>query len=293
MQGSKQQRHQDLSQFDSMTTDELRELLRSDALKKEEDASLDIDATLYIAGVIASREQGPDTDAAWEEFERSYLPNDGEKTFYEEILSDPNDPVHASPVRPKAKRRLLRFSLIAAAAALLISATAFTAAKIGWFHTWNTEELWLQQAREAAPVQAAALPKPAYYDEMAEALDSIDAPAHMIPLWIPEGYEMVTCESTITASMSSYVFGFSNQEQHKIILQYSAYSNSYSRLYSIDEGSPDIYTAGDIKHSIMTNIDSYGAVWWRKGFECFLYGYENRDDLIKTIDSLYMEVQNE
>ena len=284
MQGSKQQRHQALSQFDSMTTDELRELLRNDALKKEEDASLNIDATLYIAGVIASREQGPDTNAAWEEFENSYLPSTGEKTIYEEI---------ASSFRPKAKRRLLRFSLIAAAIAILISATAFTAAKIGWFHTWNTEELWSQQTREAPPAQATALPKPAYYDEMAEALDSIDAPAHMIPLWMPEGYELTTSESTTTASMSSYVFGFSIQNQNWIVLQYLSYAKSDAFLYFIDKDSPDVYTAGGIDHSILTNMGSYGAVWWDRDCECFIYGYENRDDLNKTIDSFYMEVQHE
>ncbi len=293
MQGSEQQRRQDLSQFDSMATDELRELLRNDALKKEADASLDIDATLYIAGVIASRENAPDTDAAWEEFERSYLPDAGKKTLYEEILSDPSEPVSASSVSPKAKLRLLRFSLVAAAAALLISATAFTAAKIGWFHTWNTEELWARLSRETAPAQATALPKPTYYDEMAEALDSIDAPAHMIPLWMPAGYNMITSESTTTSSTSSYAFSFGNADQQWIILQLSSYSNGNAYSYSIDKGSPDVYTAGGIDHSILTNMDSYGAVWWFGNFECFLYGYENRDDLIKTIDSLYMEVQNE
>ena len=293
MQGSEQQRRQDLSQFDSMTTDELRELLRNDALKKEADASLDIDATLYIAGVIASRENAPYTDAAWEEFERSYLPDAGKKTLYEEFLSDPNELVSTSSVSPKAKRRLLRFSLIAAAAALLISTTAFTAAKIGWFHTWNTEELWSRQARETTPAQATALPKPTYYDEMAEALDSIGAPAHMIPLWMPDGYELVRSESAFMSPLISYAFSFGNADQQWIILQFSTYSNSNGYSYSIDEGSPDVYVSGGIKHSILTNLDSYGAVWWDRDCECFIYGYENRDDLIKTIDSLYMEVQNE
>ena len=293
MQGSKQQRRQDLSQFDSMTTAALRELLRNDALKKEADASLDIDATLYIAGVIASRENTSDTDAAWKEFERSYLPDVGEKTLYEEILYDPSEPVNASSVRPRAKRRLLRFSLIAVAAALLISATAFTAAKIGWFPTWNTEELWSRQAREATPVQATAMPKPIYYDEMAEALDSIDAPAHMIPLWLPDGYEMTTSEANVIGPFISYVFGFSNADQQWIVIQYSSYTNNNMHLYSIDEDSPDVYTAGGIDHSILSNMDSYGAVWWDRDCECFIYGYESKDDLIKTIDSLYLEVQNE
>ena len=293
MQGSEQQRRQDLSQFDSMTTDELRELLRNDVLKKEADASLDIDATLYIAGVIASREHTPDTYAAWEEFERSYLPDASEKTLYEEILSDPSEPVKASSVRAKTKRRLLRFSLIAAAAALLISTTAFTAAKIGWFHTWNTEELWSRQARETTPAQATALPKPAYYDEMAEALDSIGAPAHMIPLWMPEGYELMTIEPNLTDLFVSYAFSFSKTNQQWIILQISSYPNRDTYLYSIDEGSPDVCTTSGIRHSIFANMDSYGAIWWYGNYECFLYGYENRDDLIRTIDSLYMEVQNE
>ena len=293
MQGSKQQRRQDLSQFDSMTTDELRGLLLNDAFKKEADASLDIDATLYIAGVIASRENAPDTDAAWEEFERSYLPDAGEKTLYEEILSDPSEPINASSVRPRAKHRLLRFSLIAAAAALLISATAFTAAKIGWFHTWNTEELWSRQAREAAPAQATALPKPAYYDEMAEALDSIGAPAHMIPLWIPEEYDLVRQEVLNAPTSTSLIIIFRDTKSNEITFSYSSYATNDTSIFSKDVGSPDIYTTGGMDHSILTNMDSYGAVWWDRDCECFIYGYENRDDLIKTIDSLYMEVQNE
>ena len=201
--------------------------------------------------------------------------------------------VSASSVRPKAERRLLRLSLIAAAVTLLISATAFTAAKIGWFHTWNTEELWARQARETAPVQTTPLPKPVYYDVIAEALDPIDAPAHMIPLWMPAGYKMIASESTTTASTSSYAFSFGNANLQWIILQLSSYSNSNAYSYSIDEGSPDVYTAGGIDHSILTNMDSYGAVWYRENYECFIYGYENRNDLIKTIDSFYMEVKNE
>ena len=292
MQGSEQKRHPDLSQFDAMTTEELREILRNDALKKEDDASLNIDSTLYIAGEIASREDKPDADAAWKEFERSYLPDAGKRTLYEEILAGSIEPAAAS-VRPRAKCRLLRFSLIAAAIVLVLSATAFAAAKIGWFPTWNSEELWSRQTRDERSVQVTPLPKPSYYDEMAEALDSVDAPTHMIPLWMPDGYELASSEHRITSPIILYGFSFSNADQQWILLQFSSYSNSDAYLYSIDEDSPDIYTAGGIDHSILTNTDSYGAVWWDRDFECFLYGYENREDLIKTIDSFYMEVQNE
>ena len=292
MHGSEQKRYPDLSQFYAMSTEELREILRNDALKKEDDASLNIDSTLYIAGEIASREDKPDADAAWKEFERSYLPDAGKRTLYEEILAGSIEPAAAS-VRPRAKRRLLRFSLIAAAIVLVLSATAFAAAKIGWLPTWNSEELWSRQSREARSVQVTPLPKPSYYDEMAEALISTDAPAHMIPLWMPEGYEMIASEANITSPFVSYTFGFSNASQHKILLQLSSYSNSAAYLYSIDEGSPETYIVDGIKHSILTNMDSYGAVWWRENYECYIYGYESREDLIKTIDSLYMEVQIE
>ena len=292
MHGSEQKRYPDLSQFYAMSTEELREILRNDALKKEDDASLNIDSTLYIAGEIASREDKPDADAAWEEFERSYLPDAGKRTLYEEILADSNEPA-AAPTRPKAKHRLLRFSLIAAAIVLVLSATAFAAAKIGWFPTWNATKLWSRRARNERSVQVTPLPKPPYYDEMAEALNSIDVPAHMIPLWIPEGYEMTTIEANTTATIASCIFGFSGHDQQYILLQYLSYADSDAYLYSIDEGSPDIYTAGGIKHSILANMESYGAVWWRENYECYIYGYESKDDLIKTIDSLYMEVQND
>lgn len=293
MECSGQHSRQVFSRFDAMSTDELREILRNDAFKKEDDAELDIDATLYIAGVIASREDATDTDAAWAEFERSYLPDVGHTTLYEEILSGSERADPVSHANGEWKRRLVRLSLIAAAVTLLLSATAFVAASIGWFRVWNADELWSRQARSEQSAQVTAMPKPSYYDEMAEALDAIGAPENMIPLWLPDGYSLTRRANIGVKSTTSLLFIFSNKKHKEIVLKYTSYNTGASSLYSKDEEAPLTYTAGGVEHTILTNINSYGAVWWRRSFECSIYGYESRDYLIKTIDSMYMEVKNE
>ncbi len=116
----------------------------------------------------------------------------------------------------------------------------------------------------------------------------------------PPGWLMQALKYTIhnmirgRAILTSFSTTFSNVKNNEITLINSSYTtNDTSITYSKDAGSPETYTAGGVKHSILTNIDSYGAVWYRENCECFIYGYESKDDLIKTIDSLYMEVQNE
>ena len=298
MQGFANQSRPDLSRFEAMSTDELKEILRNDAFAKEDDPDADISAILYISEIVAKREGTPDPKAAWVEFERSYLPDaDKGPNLYELIAAE--EPAVSRPRRTRRRSRVLRLALAAAAAMVLAVSAAFAVSHVGWFRAWNIDYLWSKLARSEQSAQTEIMPKPDYYDEMAEALEAIGAPEHMIPLWLPEGYEMVECVTMDIAYYTSLTVSFRDESGGEIIFTYSGYaadefSSSYvadnTTLFSKDDAELDIFTAGGVKHSILTNMDSYEAVRWQRDFECSVSGFDNRDDLIKTIDSMYMEV---
>ena len=66
----------DFSHFDKLSTEELREILRQDSLS--EDSSSDVDAILYITGLLVSRSgsanDSVEVEKAWESFKENYYP---------------------------------------------------------------------------------------------------------------------------------------------------------------------------------------------------------------------------
>ena len=299
MLGFANQSRPDLSRFEAMSTDELKEILRNDAFAKEDDNTTDISAILYISEIVAEREGTPDSKAAWAEFERSYLPDADKGPNLYELIAAEERPVASRPRRIRRRSRVLRLALAAAAVMVLAVSAAFAVSHAGWFRAWNIDYLWSKLARSEQSAQTEAMPKPDYYDEMAEALEAIGAPDHMIPLWLPEGYEMAECVSMDYSYYTALTVSFRDKNSGEIIFAFSGYatedfSSSYvadsTSLFTKDNGDPDIFTAGGVDHTILTNMDSYESFWWRESFECSISGFESRDDLIKTIESMYMEV---
>lgn len=77
-----------LSQYDSMDTEALQELLREDA-KKNSIQDQELEVLLYILQILAQRDQRPrkSTEEAWEEFQRRCL----------QAVNPPELPLSAAP----------------------------------------------------------------------------------------------------------------------------------------------------------------------------------------------------
>ena len=75
----------EFTNFDSMSTEALREILLQDSLVLEGEG-YDVDAILYIMQVLAGREEGrPSVDEAWRIFNEYYRSDDCDGTsLYDE-----------------------------------------------------------------------------------------------------------------------------------------------------------------------------------------------------------------
>ena len=115
--------NRDFTQYDSMTTEELEEILRMDA-KAPEGQESDTDLLLYIMGVLSDRNAnntGKTALEAWESFQTQYL---SAEEAYPEHDRETNQPV-------KLPRTWLR-RMIAAAAVMALRCAARRASSAGY-----------------------------------------------------------------------------------------------------------------------------------------------------------------
>lgn len=190
-----------------------------------------------------------------------------------------------SAPRPKKRRRWLRAALAAAAVAAVLTGAAYAAGILGGRPHWNEELFWFSPPGEwSAPDTA---PAGRRFAALEEALSYYGAPDNMVPAYTPAGYKRGTFDCL---SMGGSVFlgaVWNDGQGGAIFLSYVLYGTGDRTIYSKDGGDPEIYVSGGVEHYIMTNMDRYLAVWQRDDFECSVSGFESREELIKTIDSMY------
>lgn len=295
--------HKDFSRFDGMSTAELERLLCRDFMASGEES--DMDMVLYILEVMEKREGEEPTgrytgvEDAWASFQEHYMPcvGDGLSLYGGEEEPDARGAAAEASPAPGAKRpkRFARAACIAAAAAVLLMGTAYAAGALPWLPGWDSEMFWFAGPEETAAAAPAPAPSPRTFAALEEALVYYGAPDNMVPAYIPEGYELgeFYCYNTGGGDVFMGTL-WSDSEGSAIIFDYvlyaangQVYSENGRTHYYKDEGDPEIYTAGGVEHYIMTNAGKYLAVWQREDFECSMSGFASREELIKTIDSMY------
>lgn len=284
--------HPDFSRFDALSTEKLKEILYQDSFLPEDEA-LDPNLLIYISKIVAEREQQipgndyPDTKDALSEFRRYYLPTLDDEDWGEDVENAPPQPI---PSEKKQSKRPVRF-IISIAAAVAIVLTLISAAYAGvfdWFARWTKDDFYLLFGdREAAAIEDATSDVLDKYALFCYALSEYNVPNNIVPPYIPEGYVFTDFETISIDHCDLLIATFKNSDGNMIHLDYSIYSESISTLYPKDEDSPDTYVAGGVDHIILTNMGNFQATWQRENVECSISGYLSRDELIKSIDSMY------
>lgn len=199
------------------------------------------------------------------------------------MKSSPEDMVAS----PQGLRHTLRIMLAAAGAAVLLMGTAYAASVLGWIPGWDSDNFWFSQAEEMDMLEP---PSPREdFGSVEEALAYYGAPEDMLPTYVPEGYALI--EFYCFADELSAIFGISYQNgDNYISFDYLlAIAGDTVTGHTKDEDAPEIYTFHGVEHYVMTNVGKYKAIWQRGRFQCSISGFESREELIKTINSMYTE----
>ena len=264
----------DFGKYDSMTTEELEEILRLDAEMPEGQES-DINKILYIMEVLAERKtnnshSGNTTLKAYESFKQNYMPE----------TEDDVIPIKTS----RRSHRWLR-SLTAAAAVLAILLVGSVTAKAFGVNIWKNVVQWTQDTFHFGnwgdADQANNLP----YDSLREALNHGRINTPIEPTWFPDGYELTDITVDLTPQKKTYKAKYENGEQ---ILRITVrdHLDGVPVYTEQSDGLIEEYQVADTVYYLLSNNEQNKAVWAYASYECDISGDVTIDELKKMIDSI-------
>lgn len=270
----------DFSKYDSMKTEELEEILRLDAetpVGQESDEEL----LFYVMGVLADRRNNTEVTGktaleAYESFKQHYLPEE------EEI-----DPV--PDVRERKAHKTIRWPrrLTAAAAAVVIVMFGSMTINVRGCNIWETVVTWAQETfhfgdGEYIPAKSKSdLP----YASLYEALDIMKEDSSLVPMWIPDGYELFDLDIAENPLQKVYVAVYQNGEK-KLKITVRSYLNGAPEQIEHSEEFTEIYVSADTTYYFFSNYEQSRVAWTNGSYECYISGELTFDQLKLMIDSI-------
>ena len=283
----------DLSWYNHMSTEELEAILRADFELPDEEES-DMEKILYITEVIARRRAGQptgryaNTGEAWKSFVDNYLPEEDQAAFRLDESAGKTDETNTKKPNSRfVKTVLLRVASVVLVIALVATAGTVTASAFGFdFWAWLTE--WTQEMfgirNPGTPYSDPEIPE--QLSELDAAMKEYGFPDHLLPIYLPEGYEGGGVECEAKSGFAS-LHCLLEKDDDSILFNYILYLTEQATVGTQkDEDDPDVYEAGGVTFYIMTNVDTYYVVWIVDNVECFIYGVPSYEELTKIIRSI-------
>lgn len=268
----------DLSKYDTMTTEELEEILRLDAQAPEGQES-DTEIILYIMEVLADRNKNTchaekTALEAYESFKQNYMPEeDNNKISYQEPL--------------KAKGGFPRWirSIAAVAAVVIILVLSSVTAEAFGFKLWDTVVKWTQETFHFGDWGNNNENNNLPYASLQEALEKGNTPSHIVPTWIPDGYELV--DTTVNQIPQKKVYRAKYTRGEQILrITVQDYLEEIPVYVEQNEGLVEKYEVLGITYYLFSDNDVNKAVWINGSFECNILGNVTIKELKLMIDSI-------
>ena len=114
----------------------------------------------------------------------------------------------------------------------------------------------------------------------------------VVPMWLPEGYELVEYEIVQQPASTRVHSEFQNGSNH-IIFCVDIYVSDASRMYQKDENDAEYYEHSGVVHQILQNYEKDIVVWSLSNVECLLVIDCQEDNLEEILKSIYIRRKSE
>ena len=278
---SEMEKHEEVSRYDSMSTEELQEILRKHA-HGELDTEPDTDELFKIMEVLSARRQQQDPQAfrsdeeALAEFRQHYMPKE-EESAKSKVIKFPN--------------RILRtVAAILAVVLILAVGTSITAEAFridiwGKFASWTKE---IFQFTDAGDGTMATEPEKQYNAELKSLQDALvdhGIKERLAPTWMPEGYENVDLKITNTPRARNIGAIYEKEGSDLIIKIRQTIGVQAPQIEKSDEFM-EVYVVDGVEYYIFSNNASLQAAWSIGEFECSIIGKITLEEMKAMIDSI-------
>lgn len=276
MSENEHRRMRDLSQYDSMPTEALEQILRADAVTPAEQES-DIEQILYVMEVLARREKenqqsGKTAQQSWESFQQHYL---AESEIQEH---------RKLPGQPWGRRMVA-----CAAAVILILCIPLSARAFSFEELWNVVARWAKETFSFVSGDVERVGEPEAtdaieYTSLQDLLKRNNRPYDMIPTWIPDGFALEKVEKDIMPEQEIYLALYINGDK-KLKVNVKAYSSPDPWNIEIED-SIEVYTVSGVEYYIFSNFDQVQVIWRNQSYECMIFGEISFEEAIAMINSI-------
>ena len=109
----------------------------------------------------------------------------------------------------------------------------------------------------------------------------------VVPMWLPEGYELVECKVVETSHKQGIAASFQN-EQRYIAYRIDIHGVDVSHEYHWGGDIIAEYECAGIRHTIMRNNDRWVVTWFTDNIECSFTLDCQEDTLYNILKSIYV-----
>lgn len=122
--------------------------------------------------------------------------------------------------------------------------------------------------------------------EVYEAVLELGIKDPVVPMWLPEGFEILECEISETSRVSGIAAIFSDGTNY-FVFQMDSYGSGTSRTYHKDDVSAVSREINGITHTILQNDGRWTVVWSVENMQCLISVECQEDVLYEILDSIY------
>ena len=267
----------DYSKYDSMSTEQLQEILRLDAHLNEGEG-MDTEELFYVMEVLTVRRKsdpqtaGKSTEEAYREFQEHYMPEEA---------------------KPKTKilyPAWLRGATAAAVALVLLMTVTVSANAFG-YDLWGKVAMWSKDIFHFVDeTQATEGSEPGQDDEteytsLQDALDKLKIQEKLAPTWLPEGYELSDVTVLESPREISITAKYDNNDKN-IRISIRRLIGSKPGDVEKSDGVVSVYDVNGVTYYIYNNFNETKASWVLGEYECFISGLLSIEEIKEIINSI-------
>lgn len=267
--------------YDSLSTEELQEILRKHA-NGELETEPDTDELYYIMEVLARRreQQNPQAfrsdEEALADFRKHYIPKK-------------KDAVRSKVIRFPS-RIFKTVAAVLAAVLILVVGTSITAEALqidlwGKFATWTKEIFQFSDFTQGTTV---ANPEKEYNAELKSLQDALakeNVADKLVPTWMPKGYISKDLQ-VMRSPRALNVYAIYEKDGSELVINIRQTIGVPAHQVEKNDDLLEVYTVNGVDYYIFSNTETLQVAWSIGEFECQIGGKITLEEMKEMINSI-------
>lgn len=278
---SEMEKHEDISRYNSMSTQELQEILRKHA-HGELDTEPDTQELYEIMEVLSVRRQNKNPQAfrsdeeAYAEFCKQYMPKEN-VDMRTKVIQFPN--------------RILKTVAAVLTVVLILAVSTSITAEALHFDLWGKLANWTKEIFQFTDVHdgtTSTNPQKEYNKELKSlqnALSDHGVKENLMPTWMPEGYVNEDLRVMDSPRVLN-IYAIYEKDGSELVIKIRQTIGTQAPQIEKNDDLMKVYVVDDVEYYIFSNTETLQVAWCNGEFECVISGKITLEEMKAMIESI-------